>query len=162
MSTEVAQTLAIAAPPERVWALLADTGRYAEWVETCLEVTFHHGEAALGGVYKEVGHGLGPFTTRTTWTVAELAPGGPVWYRRDTGSGIPLTNELESIFELVAEEASAGVGTRFTWRNRYRPALGPLGAAIDRLQRPGLHAMMGRSMARLSEIVASETLGGAP
>jgi uncharacterized protein YndB with AHSA1/START domain len=149
--TDVAETLVIAAPVQRVWALLADTGRYAEWVESCLEVTYHHGEAALGGIYKEVGHGLGPLPAHTTWRVAEIdAPR----YRRDTGTGMPLVSGLESIFELEPEGEQAA--TRFTWRNRYRPALGPLGRRIDALGQGELRAMMRRSMTRLAEIAAAE------
>jgi len=155
--TDIAETLVVPAPVERVWAVLADTGRYAEWVETCLEVTYHHGEAALGGIYKEVGHGLGPLTVHTTWRVAEI---DPPRYRRDTGTGMPLVSGLESIFELEPEGTREGAGgalTLFTWRNRYRPALGPLGRRIDVLQQGELRGMMRRSMARLAETVAAES-----
>ncbi len=154
--TEVARTLVIPASPERLWALLSDTGRYAEWVESCLAVTYHHGAAALGGVYCEVGHGLGPVKAHTTWTVAELEP---LRYRRDTGVGMPLVSELESIFELA--DASEPGATAWTWRNRYRPALGALGRFIDARQLPGLAAMMDRSMARLAELVADDDQGDA-
>jgi uncharacterized protein YndB with AHSA1/START domain len=153
--TDVAETLVIQAPVEHVWALVSDTGRYAEWVETCLEVTYHHGEAALGGIYKEVGHGLGPLPVHTTWRVAEIAA---PHYRRDTGTGMPLVTDLESIFELAPEED----GTRFTWRNRYRPALGALGRRIDALQQGELRAMMRRSMSRLAEIAAADLKRGDP
>ena len=155
--TDVAESLVIAAPAERVWAVLSDTGRYAEWVESCREVTYHHGEAALGGVYKEVGHGLGPLPVHTTWRVAEIGAGDGRWYRRDTGTGMPLVSELESIFEVEATPQPAAAATRFTWRNRYRPALGPLGRRIDALQQGELRAMMRRSMARLAEIVVTES-----
>lgn len=156
--TDVAETLVIAAPVERVWALLSDTGRYAEWVETCLEVTYHHGEAALGGIYKEVGHGLGPLPVHTTWRVAEIvAPR----YRRDTGTGMPLVTGLESIFELAPDDDGAG-RTVFTWRNRYRPALGAVGRRIDALQQGELRGMMRRSMSRLAEIAAGDADEGAP
>ncbi len=158
---DVAETLDIDAPAERVWAVLSDTGRYAEWVETCLEVTYHHGEAALGGVYKEVGHGLGPLPVRTTWRVAEIRVGDGTFYRRDTGTGMPLVSGLESIFELQTQPGGEGPATRFTWRNRYRPALGPLGRRIDALQQGELRGMMRRSMTRLAEIVASEPGQGA-
>jgi uncharacterized protein YndB with AHSA1/START domain len=153
--TDVAETLVIRAPVQDVWALLSDTGRYAEWVETCLEVTYHHGDAALGGIYKEVGHGLGPLPVHTTWRVAEIAA---PHYRRDTGTGMPLVTGLESIFELAPDGDD---DTRFTWRNRYRPALGALGRRIDALQQGELRGMMQRSMARLAEIVAAQSRRGA-
>lgn len=156
--TDVAETLVIPAPVEHVWALLSDTGRYAEWVETCLEVTYHHGEAAIGGIYKEVGHGLGPLPVHTTWRVAEIDREGGLWFRRDTGTGMPLVSGLESIFEL---EETRGGESRFTWRNRYRPALGAVGRRIDALQQGELRAMMRRSMSRLAEIVAAEPARGA-
>jgi uncharacterized protein YndB with AHSA1/START domain len=156
-TTDVAETLVIDAPIERVWDVLSDTGRYAEWVETCLEVTYHHGEAALGGLYKEVGRGLGPIAAHTTWRVAEI---DPPRYRRDTGTGMPLVSGLESIFELEPETGGDSPATRFTWRNRYRPALGPLGRRIDGLQQGELRGMMRRSMTRLAEIVATEPQRG--
>lgn len=158
--TDIAETLVITAPIEHVWSVLSDTGRYAEWVETCLEVTYHHGEAALGGLYKEVGHGLGPVPAHTTWRVAEIRMDGDRFYRRDTGTGMPLVSGLESIFEL--EPDGDGPDTRFTWRNRYRPALGPLGRRIDALQQGELRGMMRRSMTRLAEIVAAEPQRGTP
>ncbi|HLI60017.1 MAG TPA: SRPBCC family protein [Solirubrobacteraceae bacterium] len=162
--TEVAETLVVSAPPERLWAVLSDTGRYADWVETCEEVTYHHGAAALGGVYKEVGHGPGPLPVHTTWRVAELQEGGPRWYRRDTGTGMPLVTALESIFELepVGEDGPTAGATRFTWRHRYRPALGALGRRIDALQQGELRAMMRRSMARLAGLVAAEPVATEP
>jgi len=154
--SDVAETLIVPAPAERVWSVLSDTGRYAEWVETCLEVTYHHGAAALGGIYKEVGRGLGPLTVHTTWRVAEM---DPPRLRRDTGTGMPLVTGLESLFELApvaGEDGSPGTATRFTWRNRYHPSLGVLGRRVDALQQRELRAMMRRSMTRLSEIVAAE------
>lgn len=161
--TDVAETLLIQAPATDVWAVLSDTGRYAEWVESCLEVTYHHGEAALGGIYKEVGHGLGPIPAHTTWRVAEIVVDGSRFRRRDTGTGMPLVSGLESIFELAPETGTGDARpvTRFTWRNRYVPALGPLGRRIDALQQGQLRAMMRRSMSRLAEIVAAEPGRGA-
>lgn len=158
--TDVAETLVVPAPIDRVWAVLSDTGRYAEWIETCEEVTYHHGEAALGGIYKEVGHGPGPLPVRTTWRVAELDT--ERWYRRDTGTGMPLVSDLESIFELEPVHTPDPPATRFTWRNRYRPALGPLGRWIDALQQGELRGMMRRSMSRLAEIVAAQSASSQP
>jgi uncharacterized protein YndB with AHSA1/START domain len=157
--TDVAETLVIQAPIDDVWAILSDTGRYAEWVESCVEVTYHHGQAALGGLYKEVGHRswpTQPIPAHTTWRVAEI---DSPRYRRDTGTGMPLVSGLESIFEL---EHAPGGGTRFTWRNRYRPALGALGRRLDSLQQGELRGMMQRSMTRLAEIVATEPGRGTP
>ena len=149
--SDVSQTLVIDSSVSRVWQVLSDTGRYSEWVESCIAVTYHHGPAALGGIYRERNHFLGPFKPGTTWTVAEL---DPPRYRRDVGAGMPLLTGLEAIFEL--EPVAGGDGreqTRLTYRNRYRVALGPLGRVIDRLQRPGLEAMMKRSMDTLAEVV---------
>jgi uncharacterized protein YndB with AHSA1/START domain len=156
-ATEVSETLVVAAPIERVWALLSDTGGYGDWVESCIAVTYHHGEAALGGVYREVGHGLGPLRTRTSWTIAELdAP----HFRRDTGSGMPLVSGLESIFELetiaLPLDDAPDAATQWTWRNRYRPALGALGRRLDALQQGELRGMMRRSMDRLAQLAVAD------
>jgi hypothetical protein len=114
-------------------------------------VTYHHGPAALGGIYREHNIWLGPLRASTTWTVAELeAP----FYRRDTGVGMPLLSDLEAIFELESlTPTEAPEATRWTYRNRYRVALGPLGRRIDALQQGELRAMMRASMAKLSELV---------
>lgn len=155
-ATDIVETFDLPAPVEQVWDLISDTSRYADWVEECLAVTYHHGQATLGGIYKELGAGLGPIKTNTTWTVAEI---DPPHYRRDTGIGMPLVSGLESIFELEPVSDGQRQLTRFTWHNRYRPALGALGRLIDSAQQQQLHAMMQRSLMQLAELVETKSEG---
>lgn len=155
--SDIAETIEVSAPIQQVWDVLADTSRYADWVKDCLAVTYHHGTATLGGIYKERNVFLGPIRASTTWTVAELeAP----FYRRDTGIGMPLLSELEAIFELEPLTPADGPeATRWTYRNRYRVGLGAVGRRIDGLQQGELRKMMRASMAALSDLVLQS--GGA-
>jgi len=156
--SDIAETITVNAPIRQVWDVLADTSRYAEWVKDCLAVTYHHGPAALGGIYRERNLFLGPIRASTTWTVAELeAP----FYRRDTGVGMPLLSELQAIFELEPlTPEGRPEATRWTYRNRYRVGLGAVGRRIDGLQQGELRKMMRASMAALSDLVlAGEAKG---
>lgn len=155
-ATDIVATIDLVATVDQVWDLVSDTARYADWVDECLAVTYHHGQATLGGIYKEIGRGVGPLRTHTTWTVAEI---DPPRYRRDTGVGMPLVSSLESIFELEPIVAGPRQYTRFTWHNRYRPALGSLGRLIDSAQQGQLRAMMQNSLVQLAKLVEAEPEG---
>ena len=124
----VSETAVLAAPPERVWEVVSDTRRYAEWVTGTDEVTRTDGPAAPGSTYDEVNPILGPWKTRTRWTVAEFdAPRRQV----HTSPDLPLQRR----FDVVMELEPAGDGTRFTLTLRGEPAAGPLGAAFARVMR---------------------------
>src|ERR671919_531202 len=59
-SKSVTVSRVIPAPSERVWEVLDDTSRYAEWVPQTVEVTRNDGEAVVGGTYdgRHEGEGL--------------------------------------------------------------------------------------------------------
>ncbi len=114
---EVSASGIVPAPPERVWELLCDTSRYAEWVDGTEAVTRTDGPAAPGSTYDEVNPVLGPWKAKSKWTVTEFeAPRRQV----HSGTGLPLTSEFLVIFELAPE----GDATGFSLTSGPRPGWG--------------------------------------
>jgi len=67
-------TLHVAAPPERVFALLADAWTYEEWVVGCKAIrAVDDGWPAPGATFHH-SVGVGPLTVRDTTTVLESEP----------------------------------------------------------------------------------------
>ena len=157
--TEISETAVLAVPVERVWEVISATNRYAEWVVGVLEVTDHHGTATVGKTYSERNRTVGPLTTRSTWTVQEIAPQR---LRIDAGTGFAPMHEMTNVFELEPMKLDADqgngteIGTRLTYTVRYRPGLGPVGRLIDRVQQPGLRKNFQASMRNLEDLVVAE------
>ena len=149
MTSVVTEKAVIAAPVERVWEVISATNRYAEWVEVCVEVTEHHGEATVGRTYSEKNVVLGPLTTRSTWTVQEVTP---MTRRLDTGTGFTLVHDLTSAFYLEAVPE----GTELTYEVTYTFGLGRIGVFVDKVQQGGQRAAMRASLANLAELLRSE------
>ena len=130
---EVTAYAVVPAPPDQVWELVCDTSRYAEWVEGTDEVTRTDGPAAPGSTYDEVNPILGPWKAKTHWTVTEFEAPRRMVHR---GTGLPLTEEFDVIFELAPEGDSTGLhadparqaGAR-TCRRAVRPPHGGAGRA---------------------------------
>ena len=125
---EVTASETVAAPPERVWELMSDTSRYAEWVEGTAEVTRTDGPAKPGSTYDEVNPLVGPWKARTRWTVTEFEPPRRQVHR---GEGIPFMRD----FQVITELTPAGDATEVTVTLRGEPGAGPLGAVFARLMR---------------------------
>ena len=85
----VVASASVSAPPERVWELISDTSRYADWVAGTDEVTRTDGPAREGSTYDEVNPILGPWKARSRWTVTEFDPPRRQVHR---GEGLPLTS----------------------------------------------------------------------
>ncbi|WP_203336760.1 SRPBCC family protein [Nocardioides limicola] len=151
--TEVTETAILAVPLERVWQVISATDRYAEWVDGVLEVTDHHGTAAIGASYSERNRTLGPLTTRSVWTVREIEPRRR---RVDTGVGFAPMHDMTNIFEFRTVPHADGEHTEMTYTVRYRPGLGPIGRLIDTLQQPGLRQRFQQSMRNLEGLVTAE------
>ena len=143
-------TVVVPAPPEAVWELVSDPGRFAEWAELTDEVIRADKPLRLGSTYEERNIVLGPIKGTSRWTVVQHeAP------RRQThrGEGIALADSLDFFLQLEPAEQA----TELTVGLRYRPALGPLGALIDRLHiRRSTQAAMERSAANLAAIAERE------
>ncbi|MDH6213476.1 SRPBCC family protein [Streptomyces pseudovenezuelae] len=152
----VTERAVVDAPVERVWEVVSRTDRYAEWVASAIEVTDHHGIAALGGTYAERNRTLGPLRTDSVWTVVEI---DPLRRRVDAGVGFAPLKEVTSIFEFEPVRSADGREvTRMTYKVEYVIGLGPLGLLLDRIQQPGMRANMRTSMANLNTLIRSETL----
>ena len=120
MYVELTATVSVAAAPDRVWELLCDTSRYAEWVEDTAKVTHTDGPAKLFSTYDELNPIVGPIKGRSHWVVTEFdSPRRQV--HRDERL---VTFEW---LEVVMEVAPVGGGTEFTNTLRGETAMGPLG-----------------------------------
>ena len=145
----VSATVTIPAPPERVWELISDTSRYAEWIEGTDAVTRTDGPTRLGSTYDEVNPLVGPWKARTHWTVVEHdAPRRQV----HRGEGIPLVREFFAEFELTP----AGDATEVTQTLRAVSAAGPVGALFLRALRGQTDRDNRKSFENFAEIARRE------
>jgi carbon monoxide dehydrogenase subunit G len=141
-------TVVIAAPPERVWELVSDTARYAEYVEGTIEVTRTDGPARLGSTYDEKNKGLGPWKPRTHWRVIEFdAPRRQV----HEASGLPMIEDMRYIAELQP----VGDSTEITMSLEYSPK-GPLGSLLDPLTRKDIERDQKKSADNFAELAERE------
>jgi carbon monoxide dehydrogenase subunit G len=152
---EVTASAFVPAPPERVWELLCDTRRYAEWVAGTEAVTRTDGPAREGSTYAEVNPILGPWKARTRWRVTGFEPP-----RRQIhmGEGLPLTSE----FAVAMEAEHEADGTRVTITLRGTPALGPVGSAFAALMRGQVDRDNRRSVEAFAELATRELATEAP
>ena len=148
-SKSVTVSRVIPAPSERVWEVLDDTSRYAEWVPQTLEVTRNDGEAVVGATYDERNQVVGPIKGSSRWRVVERDPGR---YSLHEGEGLPLVKNVS--IEMRTE--AAGESTEVTSTLRYDTTLGPLGALIDKVAHGQTVAAQERALANLEEIVTRE------
>jgi hypothetical protein len=136
--------------PDRLWALLCDTRRYAEWVEGTEAVTRTDGPAVLGSTYEEVNPILGPWKAKASWTVVEFkAPHHQVHRSED----IPMAAE----FLVVMEVEPVGDAAKITHTLRAGSSLGPLGAATFALLERRTRRDNERSVQNFSELACRET-----
>ena len=148
-SKSVTVSRVIPAPSERVWEVLDDTSRYAEWVPQTLEVTRNDGQAVVGATYDERNEVFGPIKGESHWRVVERDPGR---FSRHDGEGLPLVKNLSIEFRTEP----AGESTEVTSTLRYDTTLGPVGALIDKLAHGQTVAAQERALANLEELVATQ------
>jgi uncharacterized protein YndB with AHSA1/START domain len=122
--SEVITSITIDAPPEKVWEVVMDPHRLAEWV------TIHR---KLNGASKDemdqTLH-LRGVNFHVHWELEECeAPTHAVWRGRG-----PARSHAETEYRLTAVDG----GTRFAYRNEFKAPLGPLGAAASRALVGGL------------------------
>jgi carbon monoxide dehydrogenase subunit G len=146
---DVAASAVIPTTPERLWQLLCDTSRYAEWVEGTAAVARTDGPATQHSTYVEVNPIVGPWRATATWTVVESDPPHRQVHRsRD----IPLSSEFLVIMEISPE----GSACRLTHTLRATSLYGPLGAAFFALLRGRTRRNNEQSVRNLSEIANRE------
>ncbi len=145
-SKSVTVSRVIPASSERVWEVVDDTSRYAEWVPQTLEVTRNDGEAVVGATYDERNQVFGPIKGNSRWRVVERDPGR---YTLHEGEGLPLVKNVSIEFRTEA----AGESTEVTSTLRYDTTLGPLGALIDKAAHGQTTSAQEQALANLEELV---------
>ena len=149
----VVASVEIEAPQEAVWEVACDTARYAEWVESTIEVVRTDGPARLGATYDELTRISGPWKAATHWRVTEFDP--PRRQVHD-GEGVATAQGMAVVIELT----SAGENTHLTLTIRYAPRFGPIGAIIDAAVRGSLRRAQQRSAEAFAALVARESSTG--
>lgn len=147
MRVELSATVPVAAPPDRVWGLLCDTSRYAEWVEDTDEVTRTDGPARLFSTYDELNPIVGPIRGRSHWVVTEFDPPRHQVHRDER----LVTFKWLEVVMLVTP---VGEASEFTNVLRGETAMGPLGPVVWKALEGSLnksHLRTGQNFAALVE-----------
>ncbi len=117
-------SIQIAAPPEDVWETVMDPSRLSEWVTIHRKLVHaDEGRPHVGYTMDQQIH-LRGVSLEVHWTLVECrARERAVWEGRG-----PARSRARSEYLLRAENG----GTRFDYRNEFRPPLGPVGALVSR------------------------------
>jgi len=101
----VVATTVIDAGPEPIWAFLAETNRFAEWVDATKNVrSIDPGPFGVDYVYKEYG-GIHPFFAKSRWIVTTFVHCAHQIHMGDDGKvKMPLDIRLESLEEDAAAD----------------------------------------------------------
>ncbi|TDD95650.1 SRPBCC family protein [Actinomadura rubrisoli] len=129
------------APPERLFAVLTDWPRHAEWMPFTRAEGGHEAGAELAAWT-----GLGPVGFVDTMVITDWRPGSRVAVRH-TGRVV----RGEAWFEVVPY----GGGSRVVWAERVDLPLGPLGRAGWLAAGPIVRAFMGLGLRRLGRLAGS-------
>lgn len=118
--THFSITVEIPAPPERVWAVLADIERWSEWTLAVRSIErLDRGPLAVGSRARIRQPRLPP----ATWQVSALQPGrGFTWITRSPGVCVTGEHRVEATAR----------GTRVLLSLRFSGVLGPLMARLTR------------------------------
>jgi uncharacterized protein YndB with AHSA1/START domain len=120
----VTASIRIAAPPQDVWKLVMDPACLRDWVTIHRKLVHaDDGPPRVGYTMDQQIH-LRGVSLEVHWTLTQCRPGErAVWEGRG-----PARSHAHSEYILRAE----GDGTRFDYRNEFRPPLGPVGALVSR------------------------------
>jgi carbon monoxide dehydrogenase subunit G len=144
----VESSIAIAAPPQRVWAVVMDPRRFGDWVTIHRELrVLSDGPPREGSIMEQVLHLRGT-DIRVRWLLMDCREPN---YARWEGRG-PARSTAQIEYRLTATPE----GTRFDYQNEFRPPLGALGAMASRTvmgQTPQREA--DRSLAALRRLIES-------
>jgi uncharacterized protein YndB with AHSA1/START domain len=146
MST-VSVSTHIAASPEQVWKTVMDPRRLADWVT--IHRSLRHvddGPPRVGYEMDQQIH-LRGVNLDVHWRLVDCEPGRlAVWEGRG-----PARSRARTEYALRPESG----GTRFDYRNEFRPPLGPLGALASRALVGGIPEREAtRTLERLGELLS--------
>jgi uncharacterized protein YndB with AHSA1/START domain len=118
--TDFSINVDIAAPPERVWSVMADVERWPEWTPTVTRIErLDQGPLAVGSRARI----RQPKLPVAIWEVTELREGrGFTWVTRSPGVRVVATHGVERV----------GQGTRATLSVEFSGLLGGLVARLTR------------------------------
>ena len=120
----VTASIHIAAPPDDMWKMVMDPSRLGEWVTIHRKLVHADDGAPRVGYMMDQQIHMRGVSLEVHWTLTECRPcERAVW----DGRG-PARSRARSEYILSAEDA----GTRFDYRNEFRPPLGPVGALASR------------------------------
>jgi carbon monoxide dehydrogenase subunit G len=144
--SEVVTSIEIAGSPEEVWSLAMDPERLGDWVTIHRRLHDHDsGPPRTGYEMVQTLH-LRGVNFKVRWELVACKAGRHAeWH----GHG-PARSHAETEYNLVPVEG----GTRFDYRNEFRPPLGPLGRVASRALVGGLSQREAdASLRRLKELV---------
>jgi uncharacterized protein YndB with AHSA1/START domain len=120
----VTASIRIAAAPARVWAMVMNPSCLSEWVTIHRKLVHaDDGPPRVGYTMDQQIHMRG-VSLEVHWTLVDCRAGElAVWEGRG-----PARSHARSEYVLSAEDG----GTRFDYRNDFRPPLGPVGALVSR------------------------------
>lgn len=147
--TRVQSAIDIDAPPERVWAIVMDPRRLADWVTIHRRVEDVPARLTRGSTFEQTLNLRGAHL-HVLWTVVDLdEPRRAVW----EGQG-PAHSRASIVYELQPLDEQR---TRFQYTNEFKPPGGPLGAVAGRVLVGGLSQREAqRSLQQLKQLVESE------
>ncbi len=120
----VTASIHIQAPPAAVWDMVMNPAQLDEWVTIHRKLVHaDDGPPRVGYTMDQQIH-LRGVSLEVHWTLVECRPCElAVWQGRG-----PARSRAHSEYVLSAEDE----GTRFDYRNEFRPPLGPVGALVSR------------------------------
>jgi uncharacterized protein YndB with AHSA1/START domain len=123
--TLVTASIHIAAPPEDVWKMVMDPDRLDDWVTIHRKLNHADGGPPRVGYQMDQQIHVRGVSLDVHWQLIDCRPcERAVW----DGHG-PARSRARTEYILNKEEDG---GTRFDYRNEFRPPLGPIGAIVSR------------------------------
>jgi carbon monoxide dehydrogenase subunit G len=108
----------VAAPPERIWAIVADLPRWPDWTPTVTELSYLSGDALVPGATARVHQ---PRLRPAVWTVTDVAEGRSFTWT----TGAPGVR-AEALHRVAPDGAGSRVTLRFALSGPLAPVVGLL------------------------------------
>jgi uncharacterized protein YndB with AHSA1/START domain len=139
----------IAVPPAEVWKMVMDASRLGDWVTVHRRLVHADDGAPRVGYEMDQQIHMRGVNIEVHWKLVDCRPGElAVWEGRG-----PARSHAHTEYILSADDG----GTRFDYRNEFRPPLGPVGAIVSRALVGGMPEREAtRSLARLRAYLEQE------